>query len=298
MRERFYNIIVIPHASAKFRKIRVPFRLIVAGGVLVGVIFILLGFFVYNYVEMKVRVKELDKYIAENQRLKAENHRYEVSTRFLSKKIAEMEAYTKKLNTIAGIDPNQEMVKYGGVGDLGDLSNGGNNKNVLEEELPALKRKTFELERNFHYLMKFYEKQTLLLASTPSIWPTRGYISSPFGYRKDPFTGQTEFHKGIDIATRIGNPIVAPADGIVIKAGNGGGYGNVVIIKHRFGFVTRYGHLLKFVVRAGQKVKRGQIIGYVGNTGRSIGPHLHYEVLRNGKPVNPLHYILEKYKVF
>jgi murein DD-endopeptidase MepM/ murein hydrolase activator NlpD len=297
MRERFYNVIIVPHASAKFRKIRIPFRLIVIGGVLLASLLVLLGFFIYNYAEMKVRVRDIDSFSAENQRLKAENQRYEVSTQFLSEKILEMEAYTKKLNTIAGIDPNQEMVKFGGVGDLGDVVT-GEKKDVLEEELPALKKKAFDLERSFHYLVKFYEKQTILLASTPSIWPTRGYLSSGFGYRKDPFTGGREFHKGLDIATRRGNPIVAPADGIVIKAGSSGGYGNVVVIKHQFGFVTRYGHLNRFVVQVGSKVRRGDIIGYVGTSGRSIGPHLHYEVLRNGKPVNPLHYIIEKYKVF
>jgi len=106
------------------------------------------------------------------------------------------------------------------------------------------------------------------------------------------------FHPGIDVSTSRGTPIVAPADGIVAVATRKGGFGNFIIIKHKLGYITRYGHLQKFNVRRGQLVKRGQVIGFVGNTGKSRGPHLHYEVLRNNKAVNPLHYIIEKYKSF
>ena len=123
--------------------------------------------------------------------------------------------------------------------------------------------------------------------TTPSIWPTQGYISSPYGLR----FGGTEFHQGIDIAAEMGTPIVAAADGVVTAAGWNGGYGNMVDVDHGSGVVTRYGHASAVAVTVGQQVRRGQVIAYVGSTGRSTGPHLHYEVRVGGQPVNPAAYL-------
>jgi len=141
-------------------------------------------------------------------------------------------------------------------------------------------------------LFKFLESQKMLFASTPSIWPTKGWLSSRFGYRISPFTGKKEFHKAIDIATRKGTPIVAVANGVVSQVGRDGGLGRVVIIKHGYGFMTRYAHLQKALVKKGQPIKRGETIALVGNSGRSTGSHVHYEITLNGVPVNPLRYIL------
>ena len=124
--------------------------------------------------------------------------------------------------------------------------------------------------------------------TVPSIWPTSGYVSSPYGLR---WNG-TEFHQGIDIAAETGTPIVATADGVVTAAGwDGSGYGNMVDIDHGDGIVTRYGHASAVAVTPGQTVRRGQVIAYVGSTGYSTGPHLHYEVRVNGQPVNPAGYL-------
>jgi len=131
-----------------------------------------------------------------------------------------------------------------------------------------------------------------LLASMPSIWPVQGFLTSRFGTRVSPFTGRRDFHKGLDISARAGTPIVAPAAGTVIFAGVDGAYGNALRIRHGAGITTLYGHMQRLAVKNGQSVSRGTIIGYVGNTGRSTGPHLHYEVLLNGVNVSPLRYIL------
>jgi murein DD-endopeptidase MepM/ murein hydrolase activator NlpD len=139
----------------------------------------------------------------------------------------------------------------------------------------------------------FLSEQKSLLACTPSIRPTNGWFSSGFGYRISPFTNKREFHKGLDIATRVGTPIIAPADGLIVFAGKEGNYGKMLAINHGYNLKTRYGHLHRFRVKQGQYVKRGQTIGEVGNSGRCTGPHLHYEVLLNGVPVNPLRYILD-----
>ncbi|HFC97218.1 MAG TPA: hypothetical protein ENJ40_02005 [Thermosulfurimonas dismutans] len=131
-----------------------------------------------------------------------------------------------------------------------------------------------------------------VLSRVPIGSPCRGcYLSSGFGRRKDPFTGKPAFHTGVDLVGYSGTPIRSTADGKVIYAGWHGGYGRVVVIRHGYGYSTLYGHLKKIVVRAGQRVKRGQVIGYLGNTGRSTGPHLHYEVRRYGRYLNPYRFI-------
>ncbi len=141
-------------------------------------------------------------------------------------------------------------------------------------------------------LLQTFKDKKGLLASTPTIWPTRGWITSPFGQRISPFTGQKEFHQGLDISGPIGTPIVAPADGVVSFTGVDGGYGKTILLKHGSNFSTRYAHLSSFNVKQGQGIKRGEIIGYLGNSGRSTGPHLHYEIRLNGVCVNPMRYLI------
>ncbi len=130
------------------------------------------------------------------------------------------------------------------------------------------------------------------LAATPSIWPTEGHISSGFGYRNSSFTGQTQLHAGLDISNRPGTPVIAPAKGVVTFTGTDGAYGVCILVNHGNGVSTRYAHLLKSVVKEGQAVNRGDLIGHLGNSGRSTGPHLHYEVRVGGVTVNPMRYIL------
>lgn len=137
-----------------------------------------------------------------------------------------------------------------------------------------------------------FRAERSLLASTPSIWPTKGWVTSSFGNRISPFTGQKDFHQGLDISGKIGTPIYAPADGKIVFQGEDGGYGKSIRIKHGSGISTRYAHLHRYAVKQGQQVKRGDIIAYMGNSGRSTGPHLHYEISLNGVNVNPMRYIL------
>ena len=146
-------------------------------------------------------------------------------------------------------------------------------------------------EQSFRVLMEFLKKRKSILARMPSVWPTRGCVSSEFGFRKSPFTGRKEFHKGIDIATLPGKEIVTPADGIIISESHEPNMGNTITINHSNGISTIYAHLLKNIVRRGQMVRRGDIVGFVGNSGRSTGPHVHYTILLNGVAVNPRTYL-------
>jgi murein DD-endopeptidase MepM/ murein hydrolase activator NlpD len=141
-------------------------------------------------------------------------------------------------------------------------------------------------------LLDFMRENKDLLLATPSIWPVKGYLTSGFGYRTNPFTGIGSMHQGIDVSNRIGTPVWAPARGSVTFAGPDGAYGVSVIIDHGNGTVTRYSHLEQALVKVGQRVQRGEVIASLGNTGRSTGPHLHYEIIVQGVPVNPLRYIL------
>ncbi|MDR2694880.1 MAG: peptidoglycan DD-metalloendopeptidase family protein [Deltaproteobacteria bacterium] len=141
-------------------------------------------------------------------------------------------------------------------------------------------------------LLRVLRENRDAIASLPTIWPVDGFISSPFGVRSSSFSGRSEFHKGLDIRARIGTPITAPGRGVVSMAGGDGAYGLSVELQHSRAITTKYGHMQRIVVREGQQVKRGDVIGFVGSTGRSTGPHLHYEVKLNGVQVNPMRYIL------
>ena len=138
------------------------------------------------------------------------------------------------------------------------------------------------------YVRRDVERTEALANATPSLWPAHGWLSGTFGGRADPFTGERGFHGGLDISLDKGSPVYATADATVESASYTGNYGNLIVLQHGFGLSTRYGHLSKFSVKPGQKVKRGEVIGLVGSTGRSTGSHLHYEILVNGQLQNPL----------
>src|SRR5256885_2159490 len=144
------------------------------------------------------------------------------------------------------------------------------------------------LESRLRYGRRDVERRGALAAATPSIWPAHGWLTGTFGGRSDPFTGEPGYHQGLDISTEKGQPVFATADGVVESASYTGDYGNLIVLKHGFGLVTRYGHLSAFAVKPGQHVRRGDVLGYVGSTGRSTGSHLHYQILAHGKLINPL----------
>ena len=165
---------------------------------------------------------------------------------------------------------------------------------ALVGRLDRLSAEATRQEQSLQELQAYFQDQKSLLASTPSIWPARGWVTSDFGQRLDPYTADRVNHGGMDIAAPQGKEVFAPSDGTVVFAGLEGGYGNVLVIDHGYGIKTRYGHLQKINVKAGDRVKRGALVANVGNTGRSTGPHLHYEVRVNGIPQNPRKFILEE----
>jgi murein DD-endopeptidase MepM/ murein hydrolase activator NlpD len=226
----------------------------------------------------------------------------------LNRKIAVMEeglsAIEERDNTIYRVYFNSapisnEVRRAGLVGknnykDLEDFNNSDlilSSSKKVDEIMKALAIQSVSLDE----ITKLAKQKALLLKSIPAIQPIKNeelkHMASGFGYRSDPFTKIRKFHNGMDFSAKSGTPIYATGDGVVKKAdGTVSGFGNHIEINHGYGFMTLYAHLSKYKVRAGQKVKRGDIIGYVGSTGRSEAPHLHYEVHKNGKVVNPLNF--------
>ncbi|MBU1003325.1 MAG: peptidoglycan DD-metalloendopeptidase family protein [Proteobacteria bacterium] len=217
----------------------------------------------------------------------------------LQKDILRIRDFDSKLRVMINIDQDRQ----GGTS-LGGAESSDFTDSYLpthRQELLARKMHNFLHQLNTEARLEEIRQQDLmqvirsnkeLWASTPSIWPTQGWISSQFGYRSSPFTMQREFHKGLDISAPTGTPIYAPAKGKVTFTGRDGGYGLALTVDHGTGIMTRYAHLHSLAVKNGQKITRGQLVAYVGSTGRSTGPHLHYEVRLNGVPVNPMRYIL------
>lgn len=212
-----------------------------------------------------------------------------------------LDAFEKKIRVIANLEKPAGEDNLFGVGgatpeDLDTNTAIRRDQSGLirsmHDHVELLERASYSQEQDFTSLLDQLNEKKNLLACTPSIRPAKGWISSNFGHRISPFTGRRELHAAYDIANRDGTPIVAPADGVVTFAGKKYLYGNLLVIDHGYGLVTRYGHLKAFEIKRGDKVKRGDVIAKMGNTGRSTGPHLHYEVRLNGVPVNPEKYIL------
>jgi murein DD-endopeptidase MepM/ murein hydrolase activator NlpD len=290
MDKRYSTIIFVPHARAKFRKMKVSHRLLFSVISLVTSSLCLSTFFSVQYFTAISQTHELNKLQKENRELQVANEQFSKSVENLRSQLHTVEDRTRKLAIIAGITTLDET-SQGGVGGLSPAE----NANPYRDDVDKMSFRSHRLEGDLSVLEQKFVAQSQLLSSTPSIAPVRGILTDGFGGRSDPFTGEQGTHNAVDISSAVGQPVRAPADGLVVKAEWANGYGNVVYIAHGYGYSTRYGHLSGYAVKAGSRVKRGDVIGYVGTTGRSTGPHLHYEVRLNNNPVNPLEYILNAF---
>jgi hypothetical protein len=242
-------------------------------------------------------INELER---SNVVLQMENASYKEATGELATQISSLQSAFDEIGVRSVVDPevSRAMEKLpaivksramgGGTSEslagplLGSAFGAPDNTfGVLRELLGAIEGRLDTVRRGV-------EKRQALAAATPSIWPVPGWLSSGYGNRRDPFTGDPDFHPGLDISADYGQPVHATADGIITSAAVNGSYGNLVVIDHGYGITTRYGHLSRFAVMSGQQIHRGDVVGYVGSTGRSTSPHLHYEILVNGRLTNPL----------
>lgn len=302
------SFFIVSNTGSKARQVSVPSVLLRFSACMMVVCLAMLAYFIYDYQLIKRSgpfTKVLHAKIDDQQVIIANQHaqiqRFAAEINKLKSKLVTLNNFEEKIRIIANINQRKESDNLFGVGgsipeDLATnvdlVRRQASLLREMHEQVDLLQTASMKQKEGFSSLLEALEGQKNLLACTPAIRPTKGWLTSRFGYRKSPFTSRREFHKGLDIANQEGTKIIAPADGIVKFTGKKGLLGIVMIIDHGHGMVTRYGHLGKILQKRGNKIKRGDVIAEMGNTGRSTGPHLHYEVHLNGVPVNPIKYIL------
>jgi murein DD-endopeptidase MepM/ murein hydrolase activator NlpD len=293
MRSPRYTILVANRKTGAVKRLTVSRRLaaIVLGGVLSAPVIVGLGSWNADTAQVAALQDANDTLLQENQS-------YRAATGELTAQIGSLQTALTELGEQAQLDPATKLAldKLARVRPLSMGGPTGAEVAAAKSGVSATPERTFgilrdllgSLEVRLQSVKTQIETRQAYARATPSIWPLVGTYSSPYGNRKDPFTGLTEFHPGLDISAQPGVPVHATADGTVQSAFFDGNYGNAVLIDHGFGISTRYGHLSRFAVRPGQAVKRNDVIGYVGATGRVTGPHLHYEILVGGSRINPI----------
>lgn len=288
---KYHTVIFVPHSRAKFRKWRISNRQLRITLALITLLTLGVGFLIYSHLTATVDLEELAQLREENTRLRKIYDQFEVSFQNLEQRLADYENQTNNLAIIAGLGAAPQREDPAGTlsGAGGDLSAPagwpspdelGRRSNRLGGLLDKVEERLLERER--------------WIAASPSISPVRGVLTSRYGNRTDPITDRPAFHKGVDISADPGKPVKASADGIVVQASRLGEYGRAIQISHGYGVTTLYGHLHEIDVKPGDHVKRGDIIGTVGKTGRATGYHLHYEVRLNNRSQDPLQYMLDR----
>ena len=303
MSSRRYTVLIANRSTGVVRRLTISLRptLAVAATILSLPILIGLG------ARWSSRV-EMSDLRSTNVALVMENESYRAATGQLASQVSSLQSAINELSEQAAVDPAVQkamerlpaLTRAGAMGVGGGLPN-ASARSVVSATLSSPEN-TFGMLRDLLGILETrlqtvrygVERRQALANATPSIWPVAGWLSSTFGDRPDPFDGDQNFHPGIDISADRGTPVYATADGTVESASYSGNYGNLIVIGHGFGIATRYGHLSRYAVRSGQIVKRGDLIGYVGSTGRSTSAHLHYEVTLNGRLINPLRLLAER----
>jgi len=299
-----FTLIVVPDRHAEVKRFHLKKVWLIQAVVVVAVI-ALVGFVMAgHYFSVVSDAHENPTLREENLKLKSELAVIREQLQHVGQTLDRVERFDQKLRAITLLSDPQRNLAMGPT-EQQPLPVAGENQfvrskdaegpQVLGQKLEKLSAEATRQEQSLQELQAYFQDQKSLLASVPSVWPTRGWVTSDFGSRLDPYTSERVMHAGLDIAGPHGKEIVAPADGTVVFAGLEGGYGNVLVVDHGYGIKTRYGHLSAIKVKAGERVKRGDIVAAMGNTGRSTGPHLHYEVRVNGIAQNPRKFILDEW---
>jgi murein DD-endopeptidase MepM/ murein hydrolase activator NlpD len=274
---RVYTFLISPSRTSKVRQLSIHRNVLRAAA---GFIIISGALIVYGAVRLGQHEALNLRYLSvksENESLKHANDAYENSYARLKGQISYVEDLSKDLARKARMEHSPEIDELVGIGG--------------PETVAALDKAADHIEREVRHINDRLRSDILRLASIPRGLPVNGYVTDSFGMRRNPFNGEgREVHEGLDIAVDFGAPVTATADGLVIYAASHSGYGNLVTIYHSNGITTRYGHLSRVSVEAGQRIKRGDQLGNAGSTGRSTGPHVHYEIRENDQAVDPLRY--------
>ena len=284
-----FTIMVIPEGSHRVRRYvlkRSSVKRVVALGAVLLLAVVGLG---ADYLRTQFDRQELARLQQENALQRDQLQRLAVSLEGVRKEIVVLAQNDAKVRVMANLakPKSDSLVGIGGPAD-DDASHGFSE---VQRRIDEVRRQIDLRRESQEEIQGILNDQRSLLAAKPTGWPTKGWMTSSFGQRKDPFTKQRKMHEGLDIAARTGTPVTATADGIVSSVRTAPGYGKMVVIDHGYGYRTYYGHNSKNFVKVGQRVKRGDRIAAVGNTGRSTGSHVHYEIRLNGVPVNPRKYL-------
>ena len=285
-----YNIMVIPEGSCQVRRYGIKMatikKIVVASIVLVVGLCLLIT----DYILSNIDEAEFERLQVENLTQRDELTRLAVMLEDLRQEVVVLSQNDAKVRVMAKLSApkSDSIVGVGGPVPQKDISREFSD---IQQRIDEVRRQIDLRRESQEEIQGILNDQRSLLAAKPTGWPVKGWLTSSFGMRRDPFDGRRKMHEGLDIAARTGTPVVATADGIVSSVKTEPGYGKVVIIDHGYGYRTIYGHNSRYYVKVGQRVRRGDRIAAVGNTGRSTGSHVHYEIRLNSVPVNPYKYL-------
>lgn len=310
-----YTVMVVPAESARVKRFRVSrttIRLVLTLNLLVLGVAGAAGLHYYLVVDEAAQVLTLRR---ENVQLRSELRLVQEKISHVSEALERVERLDTKLRVLTQVRDAERNLAIGPLAGTGEVLDGltrpggvggesdavpeldgvasDEDIELLQSRLDNLAAEAVREEASLRHLNEYFQDQKTVLAATPSIWPAKGWVTSTFGARTDPFTGERSVHHGMDIAAEAGTKVRAPASGTVTYAGVLGAYGKVVVIDHGYGVVSRYGHLSELFAQVGDTLDRGEVFAAIGNTGRSTGPHLHYEVRVNGIAEDPRKFILD-----
>jgi murein DD-endopeptidase MepM/ murein hydrolase activator NlpD len=289
--KRHSTIIIVPHARGRVHKLSLSPRTLKALAI-VGVGLLVLSVISLaasgSFVRQRALFHALQK---ENKQLKRSNQQLADTIAQVQARLDQFEQRTKTLAIAAGVAD----LLANPLADARAGSGSGGPVNQLGKDAEGLMQRQETLDRHLARVEQRLSEQAFMLSHTPTVAPVIGVITDGFGPRLDPITQRPAYHEALDMSVAVGTDVRAPAAGIVVAANREPGYGRVLKVDHGYGYVTVYGHLERFLVKVGERVTREQPIGRVGMTGRTTGPHLHYEVWKDGEKQNPLHYILDAY---
>lgn len=289
MSARKYTILVIPEGSHRVRRFNLRRRAVQAVAAAAALFVAAFGILAYSHYQVRFDRTEFQRLQAENRVQQERLERLAASLEGLQKEMVVVAQNDAKVRVMAQLSkPKGDALP--GVGGPPEPET-DDRFSELQQQIDEVRR-AIDLRRESQEEIKgFLNDQRSLLAAKPQGWPVKGWMTSSFGMRKSPFTGRRKMHEGLDIAARTGTPVYVTADGVISQAETAAGYGKLVVVDHGYGFKTYYAHNSKIFVKVGQRVKRGERISAVGNTGSSTGSHVHYEVRRNGVPLNPRKYL-------
>jgi murein DD-endopeptidase MepM/ murein hydrolase activator NlpD len=299
--KEYFNIFIFGQKTSKAWHLRIHKKTFKIVFYLLTFAFISTTFFFCDYIQFKKKGFELARLHRETETQKSQILFFSARIEDLEKELSKLKDFDKGIRIVANLEKGQETTPLMGLGgpspsDIREkLKSERDERGLIQQmriDIERLQSEAMSREESLSELEKLLQNKKEMLSHTPSIWPATGWVTSGFGFRTDPFTGLNQMHQGIDIANQIGTPVIAPAEGIISDSGDDLGFGKILVISHGFGMATRYAHLDKILVKIGQKVERGEKIAEVGMSGKTTGPHLHYEVRLNDILVNPMQYIL------